>query len=228
MGLGLNNKVAFIARSSNLISADVRAELVLQARSLFEASIALKQLIKDTQIDTIVRMAEVIFHSISQGGKIMLCGNGGSAADAQHLAAEFLVRLRPHINREGIPALALVLDSSSLTACANDLGFESYYARITRTLGLPGDVLIGISTTGKSVNIVRAMWAAHEKGMITIGLLGGDGGLTIDECDLSLIVPSTITGRIQESHITIGHALIEIVEDLLLARGHLHKEGRTE
>ena len=205
----------------DIISPNTRAELVLRTRSLFEASIALKQRVMDTQIDTMVRMAETIFQSLRHGGKVLLCGNGGSAADAQHLAAELLVRLRPHVNRDSVPALALATDTSSLTACANDFSFEVYYERMTRALGQPADVLIGISTTGKSPNIVQALRAAREKRMVTIGLLGGDGGPALAECDLVLIVPSTETGRIQESHIAIGHALIEMVEDLLLGCGHL-------
>ena len=210
-----------LALSDDILSADARAELVSRTRSLFEASIALKQQVMETQADVIVRMAEAIFQSLRQGGKVLLCGNGGSAADAQHLAAELLVRLRPHVNREGIPALALATDTSSLTACCNDYSFDVYYERMTRTLGRPGDVLIGITTSGKSSNVVRALRAAREKGMVTIGLLGGDGGAALTECDLALVVPSTVTGRIQETHITVGHALMELVEDLLLERAHL-------
>lgn len=175
----------------------------------------------ETHLDTIVRIAEVICQSLQRGGKVLLCGNGGSAADAQHLAAELLVRLRPHVNREGIRALALATDASSLTACGNDYGFEVYYERMTRTLGRPGDVLIGITTSGRSPNVVRALRAGREKGMVTIGLLGGDGGPALAECDLALVVPSTVTGRVQEVHITVGHALMELVEDLLLERGYL-------
>ncbi len=207
--------------SDDKLSAGTRAELMSRIRALFQASIALKQQVMETQADTIVCMAEAIFQSLRQGGKVLLCGNGGSAADAQHLAAELLMRLRPHVNREGIPALALATDTSSLTACCNDYGFDVYYERMTRALGRPGDVLIGITTSGKSPNVVRALRAAREKGMVTIGLLGGDGGSALAECDLALVVPSTVTGRIQEIHITVGHALMELVEDLLLERAHL-------
>lgn len=175
----------------------------------------------ETQSDTIVRMAEATFHSLRKDGKVLLCGNGGSAADAQHLAAELLVRLRPHINRASIPALALALDTSSLTACGNDYSFESYYERMVFALGKPGDVLIGITTSGRSPNVMRALRAARERGMTTIGLLGGDGGLALAECDLALVVPSSVTGRVQEAHITVGHALMELVEDLLLESGYL-------
>jgi len=198
-----------------------KAELILRARSLFEDSIALKQQVLETQLDVIVRIAEAIYQSLQQGGKILLCGNGGSAADAQHLAAELLVRLRPHVNREGIPALALATDTSSLTACGNDYNFEVYYERMTRALGKPGDVLIGITTSGKSPNVIHALRAAREQGMVNVGLLGGNGGPALNECDLALVVPSTVTGRIQETHITIGHALMELVEDMLLKNGCL-------
>ena len=210
--------------SDDILSADARAELASRTRSLLQVSIALKQQVMETQADVIVCMAEAIYQSLRQGGKILLCGNGGSAADAQHLAAELLVRLRPHVNREGIPALALATDTSSLTACSNDYGFEVYYERMIRTLGRPGDVLIGITTSGRSPNVVRALRAAREKGMATIGLLGGDGGPALAECDLALVVPSTATGRVQETHIAVGHALMELVEDLLLERGYLTHE----
>jgi len=203
------------------LSSEKQTELAEKARSLLQASIDLKRKVMDKQVDIIMHMAEALCQSLQQGGKVLLCGNGGSAADAQHLAAELLVRLRPHVNRQGIPALALATDTSSLTACGNDYSFEAYYERMVQALGKPGDVLIGITTSGRSSNIVRALHAAREKGMVTIGLLGGDGGSALAECDLALVVPSAVTGRIQETHITIGHALIELVEDLLLERGYL-------
>ena len=114
---------------------------------------------------------------------------------------------------------ALATDSSSLTACGNDYDFETYYARMAETLGRPGDVLIGITTSGRSPNIVRALQAARKKGIKTIGLLGGDGGPALAECDLALVVPSKETGRIQEAHIAIGHAAMELIEDRLIAAG---------
>lgn len=188
---------------------------------MFQASIAVKQEIIETHLDTIVQMAETIAQSLQQGGKLLLCGNGGSAADAQHLAAELLVRLRPDVNRQGIPALALASDMSSITACGNDYSFEAYYERLVQALGKPGDVLIGITTSGKSPNIIKALQAARKQGLTTIGLLGDSGGPALTECDLALVVPSRTTGRIQESHITIGHALMELVEELLLESGYL-------
>jgi len=164
-------------------------------------------------------MADACIDSLASGGKLLLCGNGGSAADAQHLAAELLVRLRPDVNRHGIPAIALAMDSSAMTACGNDYSYDAYYERMVRALGRKGDVLIGITTSGRSPNIVKALTAGRELGMRTLGLLGCDGGASLAQCDIGLVVPSTETGRIQECHITLGHALMELVENGLLARG---------
>lgn len=190
---------------------------VTHVRALFQRSIAVKQQTMDTVAPQIAAMAAVCIRSLQAGGKLLLCGNGGSAADAQHLAAELLVRLRPHVDRAPLPALALTLDSSSITACGNDYSYEVYFERMTRALGRPGDVLIGITTSGKSRNIILALDAARQIGMTTLGLLGGDGGPALASCDLAAVVPSTETGRIQESHITLGHALMELIEDGLLA-----------
>jgi D-sedoheptulose 7-phosphate isomerase len=190
-------------------------------RALFQDSIVSKQRVMETQAEIIISMAEVVVQSLRQGGKVLLCGNGGSAADAQHLAAELLVRLRPDVDRDAIPAIALAADTSSLTACGNDYSFEGYYERLVRVLGKQGDVLIGITTSGKSPNIVRALRAARELKIATLGLLGSGGGPAFAECDIALVVPSDVTGRIQEAHITIGHALIELVEEMSLESGHL-------
>ena len=190
-------------------------------QKLFRESIAVKQRVLESQLPVIVEMAETIGNAVQQGGKILLCGNGGSAADAQHLAAELLVRLRPHVNRDGIPALALATDTSSLTACGNDYSFDGYYERLVRALGKKGDVLIGITTSGNSANIVRALRAAREMGMTTLGLLGSGGGLALSECQIAFVVPSDATGRIQETHITAGHALMELIEETLLENGYL-------
>jgi D-sedoheptulose 7-phosphate isomerase len=195
--------------------ADGRADMV---RDLFQRSIELKQKLIADHADQVVAMADVCLDSLCNGGKLLLCGNGGSAADAQHLAAELLVRLRPDVNRDGVPAIALTLDPSSMTACGNDYSFEVYFERMTRALGRPGDVLIGITTSGRSPNVIKAMQAARQIGMKTLGLLGGTGGSALAECDLALVVPSTETGRIQEGHIAVGHAMMELIEDGLIAR----------
>lgn len=189
------------------------ARSLRHVQALFGRSITLKQEVVTHHAEVIVDLAKRVASAICAGRKVLLCGNGGSAADAQHLAAEMLVRLRPHVNREALPALSLSADMSSLTACANDYGYEGYFERMIRALGMPGDVLIGISTSGKSPSIVRALTAAREQRMTTLGLLGGLGMPASALCDAALIVPSTETGRVQEVHITAGHALLELVEE---------------
>ena len=192
---------------------------------LFEESIKVKKkLVASDQLMALEKMGVVIKRAIQQGNKLMLCGNGGSAADAQHLAAEFLVRLRPNNNREGIPAIALAQDISTITACGNDFGYEVLYERMVNTLGKSGDVLIGITTSGNSENVIRAMKAAKSMNINVFGFLGAGGGSALNICDESFVVPSDNTGRIQESHITAGHALMEYVEDQLIADGYLHLE----
>lgn len=205
-------------------SSSSSAEALSQVRLLFEESARVKQaLLAGQQLEVLVEMAQSITRAIVAGGKLLLCGNGGSAADAQHLAAELLVRLRPHVNRDAIPAIALAMDTSSLTACGNDFGYELLFERMVKALGRPGDVLIGITTSGRSPNILRALQASREKGMAAFGFLGGDGGPALQFCDLAFVVPSHDTGRIQESHITAGHALMELVEDGLLRDGHTQR-----
>ena len=193
-----------------------KADKVAHLEEIFRDSISVKQRVLDSHLNSIVEMADVVVRSLKAGGKLMLCGNGGSAADAQHLAAELLVRLRPQINRPGIAALSLATDTSSLTACGNDYSYEDYFERQVRALGRPGDVLIGITTSGKSANIIRALAAAREMKIATLGFLGDDGGPALSKCDLAFVVPSAITGRIQESHITAGHGLMELIEDMLV------------
>ena len=143
---------------------------------------------------------------------LLLCGNGGSAADCQHLATEFVIRMSPTIKRPGIPAIALTTDSSLLTAGANDFGYDNVFTRSVETLGNPGDVLIGITTSGRSESVNLAFKMAKSKGMATIGFLGRDGGAAKDLVDLAIIIPSDDTQRIQEGHITIGHIICGLVE----------------
>ena len=193
-----------------------------KSRLLFQDSIKVKQaILSGDQLQQLPLMGELIIERIKNGGKVMFCGNGGSAADAQHLAAELLVRLRPHVNRQGVAALALSMDSSTLTACGNDFSFEAFYERMVETLGTSNDVLLGITTSGKSPNIVRALKVARKMGICTLGFLGDSGLPAIDHCDLSFLVPSNSTGRIQESHITAGHILLELVEDGLINCGYI-------
>jgi D-sedoheptulose 7-phosphate isomerase len=167
-------------------------------------------------------MGDSIVECVEQDNKIMLCGNGGSAADAQHLAAEMLIRLRPMNNREGVAAISLAQDTSTITACGNDFGYDVLYERVLRAIGRPGDCLIGITTSGNSKNIILAMKTAKELNIKVFGFLGCGGGEALKYCDEAFIVPSYDTGRIQESHITAGHALMEYVEDRLIESGYLN------
>ena len=189
---------------------------------LFNQSIEVKQACIERGFQQLYSMSEHITQSIRNGGKIMLCGNGGSAADAQHLAAEMLVRLRPMNNREGVAAMTLAQDTSTITACGNDFGYEILYERVLRSLGKKGDCLIGITTSGNSKNVILAMKAAQEMGIKVFGFLGCKGGEALKYCDEAFIVPSEDTGRIQEAHITAGHALMEYIEDRLIESNYLH------
>jgi D-sedoheptulose 7-phosphate isomerase len=176
------------------------------------ASAQTKTKIFEQCADTIVKAVDLLIRALNNKNKILLCGNGGSAADAQHLATEFVIRMNPAIQRPGIPAIALTTDSSMLTAGANDLGYDNVFARAVEALGTSGDVLIGISTSGKSESVNRALAMARKHGLATIGLIGKDGGPMKSLVDVAIIVPSNDTQRIQEGHITIGHILCALVE----------------
>ena len=189
---------------------------------LFKQSIHTKQDCIKQGFQSLYQMGDSITQSVQNGGKIILCGNGGSAADAQHLAAEMLVRLRPMNNREGIAAMTLAQDTSTITACGNDFGYDVLYERTLRSLGKKGDCLIGITTSGNSKNVILAMKAAQEIGIKVFGFLGCAGGEALEYCDEAFIVPSDDTGRIQEAHITAGHALMEYIEDRLIESGYLN------
>jgi len=144
------------------------------------------------------------------GGKVLMCGNGGSAADAQHFAAELVGRYRTE--REPLAAVALTTDTSILTAVGNDYGFEPIFERQVRALARPGDVVVGLSTSGSSKNVVRALFAARERGARTIAMLGANGGPVAEHADVAIRIPATETARIQEGHITVIHALCELVD----------------
>jgi D-sedoheptulose 7-phosphate isomerase len=178
-----------------------------------EASIDVKRRTIETQAPTIVAIAERVVETFRRGGKLLLCGNGGSAADAQHIAAEFVSRFRRE--RRGLPAIALTTDTSILTAISNDYGYERVFARQVEALGRPGDMVIGISTSGISASVIAAMRAARNGGMATVGFTGASGGTLVDHVDLCLCVPSHNTARIQEVHITVAHTVCEIVERTL-------------
>jgi len=164
-----------------------------------------------TRIPQIVECAEALFSALSKGNKILICGNGGSAADAQHIAAEFVGRYETE--RIALPAIALTTDTSALTALANDYGFERIYARQVEALARPGDVLIAISTSGNSPNIISAVMSARKSGCQVIGLTGANGKKLASLCDLCVLIPAERTARIQEAHITVGHVWCEIIDE---------------
>jgi len=191
----------------------------------FQESISVKeQIIGNKSYEVLLEAGDIISNSISNGGKLLLCGNGGSAADAQHLAAEFLIRLTSDVNRESIPALSLAQDTSTLTACINDYGSDEVFKRVFSALSSEGDILLVITTSGNSKNVIETLKLAKERGIYSLGFLGNGGGKALIYCDSAFIVPSNITARIQESHITAGHALLQYVEDSLIEDGWLHKD----
>lgn len=165
--------------------------------------------------DGTIRAIDAIVDCYGNGGTVFFCGNGGSAADAQHLATELMIRLNHDINRPALGALSLATDPSNMTAGGNDIGFENVFARNLEGLGRKGDVLVAISTSGNSPNVVRAVERAHERGITTVGLLGGTGGALAERCDIAIVVPTSNTQRIQELHITLGHIICESVEQKL-------------
>ena len=197
-------------------------ELSLKVKNAIQESLDLKKLVLHQKLyKVLVEMGELVVKSILNGGKVLICGNGGSAADAQHLTAEFLIRLTSEVNREGIPAISLLQDSSTFTAAINDFEPKDLFKRNLQTLAKPEDILLAISTTGKSENIVQVLKTAKEIDIKTLGFLGSDGGESLKYCDLPFLVPSNKTARVQEVHITAGHALIEYVEGRLIQEGFL-------
>ena len=166
----------------------------------------------------IIEAIKNIQKKLKKGGKLLICGNGGSAADAQHLAAEFIVRLRPHINRMPIPAMTLAQDTSTITACGNDYSFDDIFLRSFQALAKRNDILLCISTSGNSKNILKVLKEAKKKKIYTICFLGKGGGKAKKISDTSLIINSNNTARIQECHIFLGHFILEKVEDLILSK----------
>lgn len=164
----------------------------------------------DTLAPAVGKSAELIAERMRAGGKLMICGNGGSAADSQHIAAEFTGRFIE--DRKPLAGLALSTDSSALTCIGNDYSFDEVFARQVAGLGRAGDGLVAISTSGNSRNVLRAVAVAREAGIHTLGLLGRDGGALREACDAAIVVPSQVTARIQEAHILIGHTLCGLIE----------------
>ena len=181
-----------------------------RVKQLLKASGDLKHRVAETLSGEILEAAQTIRGRLASGGKLLLMGNGGSAADSQHIAAELVGRFKKE--RAAIPAIALTVDSSSLTALGNDYGFETIFSRQIEALATAKDAVIGISTSGNSQNVIRALNLARNMGAATIGLVGHGGGNMKDCVDICIIVPSDDTARIQEVHITIGHIICEIIE----------------
>ena len=184
---------------------------------MMEDGINLRRHLATEMAPLVIQAIDLCEAALRGGGKLFFCGNGGSAADAQHLATELLVRLRSRVERPSWPAIALTLDPAALTAGGNDYGFENVFARPLSGLGRRGDVLIGITTSGCSPNVIQALLVARSMGIGTIGFLGSDGGGAAALCDVALIVPSNETARVQEAHISLGHAILELLEDRLIA-----------
>ena len=186
-------------------------------KSIINASIETKQklLANEELVKTISKIADVIVKAFKESKHVYFCGNGGSAADAQHLAAEFSGRF--YTDRKALPAEALHCNTSYLTAAANDYGFDMIYSRLIDGIGEKDDVLVGLSTSGNSVNIINAFETAKKKGIITVGFTGESGGKLKNLCDYLINIPSGDTPRIQESHIMVGHIICQLVEEKLFA-----------
>lgn len=176
----------------------------------FAAHLRTIELVHEVFAEPIKTIGQLLAHSLANGGTLFWCGNGGSAADSQHLAAELVGRFNQ--NRRALRSIALTTDTSVLTCVANDYSYADIFARQVEAIGRPGDVLIGISTSGNSENVLRAFKTAKEMGLMTIALLGKGGGPANDSADHTLVIPSDSTARIQEAHILIGHILCELIE----------------
>lgn len=184
--------------------------------NIIKASIDTKRKLFESEVSNIEKAVKVIQGCIENGRKLLIFGNGGSAADSQHIAAEFVGRFK--LERKGMPALALTTNTSTLTALSNDYGYDITFKRQIESLGNEGDIALAISTSGKAKNVIEAVKAAKEKGISTIALTGKDGGALKDLCDISIVVSSQDTARIQEAHILIGHVIAEIIESNLFGR----------
>lgn len=185
-------------------------------KRLADETTILRKAVVEQLSPQMVEMANLISGIIGAGGKILVAGNGGSAADAQHFAGEMIVRLTAEHNRQSLPMVALCSDVAVMTAAANDFGFENVFARQVEGLGQKGDLLFVISTSGNSPNLVQAVKTARDRGMLTAGLLGGIGGTLAGLVDRALIIPHPSTQRIQEEHIFIIHLLVEMIESDLI------------
>lgn len=193
------------------------AAWVRRVQGIFDATVRALAAVKEQDAETVVRMAHVVAGAFRSRRRVYLFGNGGSAADCQHLAAEFINRFQKE--RDPLPAMALTTDTSVLTSIANDYDFRDVFLRQLRGLGEAGDVALGLSTSGRSENVLRALRWAREHGLHTLGLAGSQKTDMDIYCDLILHVPETVTARVQEVHITVGHALCDLVEEMLFGAG---------
>jgi D-sedoheptulose 7-phosphate isomerase len=185
-------------------------------RRWFEESAEAKLKFVAEHADRIQQLANLLVETFRKGNKVLLFGNGGSAMDASHLAAEFVGRYRRE--RAPLAAIALSADQAKLTCIANDYDFSEIFARQVQALGRPGDVVVGISTSGNSPNVLKGLQAARKLGLVTVGWTGGTGGELVGLVDHAFVVPSTVVARIQETHITLGHVLCELVDEALLGK----------
>jgi len=186
-------------------------------KSEFQSHLKTIQIVLDNMEPSILEASNIVVEALKNGNKILLCGNGGSAADAQHIAAELTGRYKTE--RKGLAGIALTTDTSALTAIGNDYGYDRVFDRQVEALANSGDVLIGISTSGNSKNIINALKVAKELGCETIGFSGRDGGEMNSLCDVNLVVPSDNTPRIQEMHILFGHTICQIIDDSFEIKG---------
>lgn len=201
-----------VARAADGEAAETAARIAHLRRS-FDDSAETKRRTLERCAEPIAEAAALLIETLRAGGKVLTCGNGGSAADAQHFADELTGRYDRE--RPGLPALALTANTSDLTAIGNDYGFEHVFARLVQAHGRPGDVVIAISTSGNSPNVLRAADEARARGLRSIGLLGKGGGKLQAAVDVAIVVPSRVTARIQETHITVLHVLCELIDDAL-------------
>lgn len=176
-------------------------------------SIQIKEELLHTKIGKIMEIVEIIVDALKKNGKVILFGNGGSASDSQHIAAELVGRFKK--DRVSLPAIALTTNTSILTSLANDYGYEIIFAKQIEALGQKNDIAVGISTSGKAKNVIYGIKQAKKMGIKTVALTGGDGGELVKLAEISLVVPSSITARVQEAHITIGHIICELIEEAL-------------
>jgi D-sedoheptulose 7-phosphate isomerase len=188
-----------------------------QINRIFKDHAQVQEAFLKENLDLLVEITEVLVNAFRKGRKVLFFGNGGSAADAQHLAAEFVNRFREE--RRALPSLALTTDSSVLTSIANDRSYEQIFSRQVEALGRRGDVAVGITTSGASPNVLEGIRAARREGLITVAFAGGEGGMLLRETDYCLLVPSHDTARVQETHIVAGHAICELVERAFTEKG---------